>query len=171
MIPKPPMRFRSDGEALIPCNDTAAAFVKRREGEQSTMAEGGHSKEEHGLLFSFTEYLWMLHWTEKFPEYENFRYYLSVCVGHCDLKLRLHADKHWENVMVERSWSFPACNFQRFDQLTHLVSQWAEKHHGITIEAWKENDRDAMRRWTRTKRVELGVKGGIRYKLKTGVTG
>lgn len=171
MIPTPPMRFRSDGEALIPCNDHAAAFVKRREGEQSTMAEGGHSPLEHGFLFSYKDYLWLLAWTERFPNSENFRYYLSVSVGHCELQLRMDANGEWKNVMEAKSWSQPECSNQSFHTLTNLISDWGLKNHGVGIDDWKAKDCDAMKIWVRTKRVELGVRGGIRYKLKTGVTG
>lgn len=166
MIPSAPMRFRSDGEALIPCNASAASFVKRREGEQSTMSEGGHSRIEHGMLFAFSEYLWLLAWTEKFPSFENFRYYLSVCVGHCKLELKMDATGAWVNVMEARSWSMPECSFQAFNTLTGLVDNWALKNHGITIDEWKANDREATRTWNRTRREELGVRGGKVYKLK-----
>ena len=103
-IPRPPAAYTSDGESLLPENSTAVGFITRRRGERVILSESEHSPLEHGFLFAFTEWLWETYWSEKFPVYENFRYYLSVCVGWYKLEMRLTESGEWVKVMERKSW-------------------------------------------------------------------
>ncbi len=136
-IPKLPLAFRSDGDALVPENDSAKSYVTMRHGNRVVISESEHSLLQHGAFFAFTESVWHDHWTGKFPVYENFRYFLSVSVGYCDLKMQLTPGGEWVKVLKAKSWSMPVANQQTMNTLTNLISEWVKRNHGYGFDEWK----------------------------------
>lgn len=148
------MQFDCDGNTLTPHDPAAVRYMARRAGKLCDLREHGHSLRQHGLAFKFVDYLWTTYYAERFPIKDAFRYWLSICVGYYEMGMRLLPTGEWAEVLIARSWSMEHATQKDFDAMVRAIDAWAEKNHGVTIEAWAANSPE---------QEAAGVK---RYRLK-----